>query len=548
MADETDSTVVSGYNDAELLITFVSILGFTTFLIALGSQICVFFLQFESNSREALAALFVCSASLTVVLLAARIRFLVKIGFRCYGISGTVVALVCAVGSLFCSLLREWIAPPGALPLICVGALLLGLALGICLQWWVYVWGALYFSASKRRMFSNIIISAGLAAVVALLDLMLRGSEALLMSTGVSFSALVLCSACAQVLMRFLNRAYREFGIHPEMQAGEDSFRIAKGSRPLMTVTCGVTGAVYLLLLYHQYGEPGFQVTGEAAVILAAVFLGSLTLIGRTIPKIEWVDSSAAFSAGLCCLVLLVGFSPLYKPCYFLLGVFVVVYGLCLMNGAASFVPLFGCRPMDACNALLSKYGGGFTIGMGLACLLAFLRVSEDLWQTTLLVFVIVLVLLEPLLFPRKDPFWRKCYNFSNECDVLIEKEHGQDAAGENGILTTVEEKAKEGIARCPQDDLTPIDLQKTFDFTDMACSALATRYSLTAREEEVLKLLSVGRSANVIAEKLFISYNTAKTHIYNIYGKMEICSKQDLLDIVDIERSNQLDILESRE
>ncbi len=45
----------------------------------------------------------------------------------------------------------------------------------------------------------------------------------------------------------------------------------------------------------------------------------------------------------------------------------------------------------------------------------------------------------------------------------------------------------------------------------------------LSARELEVLQLMSKGFSNKEIAEKLFVSLNTIKTHTSNIYLKLEV-------------------------
>lgn len=64
----------------------------------------------------------------------------------------------------------------------------------------------------------------------------------------------------------------------------------------------------------------------------------------------------------------------------------------------------------------------------------------------------------------------------------------------------------------------------------------LCQRFCLTPREVEVFTLLSKGRNAEFIQNALFISNHTVKTHIYNIYRKMEIHSLQELLDLIDAE------------
>lgn len=46
---------------------------------------------------------------------------------------------------------------------------------------------------------------------------------------------------------------------------------------------------------------------------------------------------------------------------------------------------------------------------------------------------------------------------------------------------------------------------------------------NLTQREIEILRLLSIGGTNEEIAEKTFITLNTVKTHLYNIYKKINV-------------------------
>ena len=62
----------------------------------------------------------------------------------------------------------------------------------------------------------------------------------------------------------------------------------------------------------------------------------------------------------------------------------------------------------------------------------------------------------------------------------------------------------------------------------------LAQQIGLSARELEVLEEFARGRSAASIAEKLFISTNTVKTHLRRIYEKAGIHSRRELLDMME--------------
>lgn len=65
-------------------------------------------------------------------------------------------------------------------------------------------------------------------------------------------------------------------------------------------------------------------------------------------------------------------------------------------------------------------------------------------------------------------------------------------------------------------------------------CSILAEQNQLTAREKDVFLLLAKGRDVPSIAKQLFISENTVRSHSKNVYRKLNVHSKQELLDLLE--------------
>ena len=51
---------------------------------------------------------------------------------------------------------------------------------------------------------------------------------------------------------------------------------------------------------------------------------------------------------------------------------------------------------------------------------------------------------------------------------------------------------------------------------------------TLTSREYEILELIAQGLSYKQIADKIFISVFTAKTHIHHIYEKLQVKNKTE--------------------
>ncbi len=78
-----------------------------------------------------------------------------------------------------------------------------------------------------------------------------------------------------------------------------------------------------------------------------------------------------------------------------------------------------------------------------------------------------------------------------------------------------------------------PAPEQSMFASIDDGCLALGESRGLTSREVEVLQLLCKGRSKSYIAESLFISENTVRSHAKHIYAKLDVHSKQEILDLI---------------
>lgn len=75
------------------------------------------------------------------------------------------------------------------------------------------------------------------------------------------------------------------------------------------------------------------------------------------------------------------------------------------------------------------------------------------------------------------------------------------------------------------------------------AGTLIAERCGLTNRETEVMLLVSRGNSKNKIADMLFVSSGTIQTHTKSIYRKLDLHSRQELIDLVscEIERESRM-------
>ena len=68
---------------------------------------------------------------------------------------------------------------------------------------------------------------------------------------------------------------------------------------------------------------------------------------------------------------------------------------------------------------------------------------------------------------------------------------------------------------------------------------ALYLRYNITNREAEIIELIMEGKGNHEIKDKLFISYHTVKNHLSNIFRKLGVSSRHQLVHLF-ISNQNQ--------
>ena len=81
------------------------------------------------------------------------------------------------------------------------------------------------------------------------------------------------------------------------------------------------------------------------------------------------------------------------------------------------------------------------------------------------------------------------------------------------------------------------VGITNTTQFQDAwkdRCHEVSVQHKLTKQEERILLMLARGRSYGYIADELYISTHTVKTHIYHIYRKIDVHSQQELINLVE--------------
>lgn len=111
-----------------------------------------------------------------------------------------------------------------------------------------------------------------------------------------------------------------------------------------------------------------------------------------------------------------------------------------------------------------------------------------------------------------------------------------QEQYGEHDNQGDSHMPAQTQVGSVPDDshELGSDTVQTDVDPIAAACACIVQRYALSEREAEVCELLTRGNTRAGIATRLYVSENTVRTHVKNIYAKLDIHSKQQLIDLVD--------------
>ncbi|MCB7036142.1 response regulator transcription factor [Eggerthella sinensis] len=146
-----------------------------------------------------------------------------------------------------------------------------------------------------------------------------------------------------------------------------------------------------------------------------------------------------------------------------------------------------------AVGSLIAPYYGEAVVRMGVGVGLAFL-------------VVVVLV----YVFP--------------ETDLKRVMAWSVDGTGPNERIARVPGAACEPESTVEEEPVAPAGIARATD----------PRYGLSQRELEILDLFAQGRSANWIADNFTISKNTVRSHLRAIYTKLDVHTRQELLDFLE--------------
>lgn len=238
--------------------------------------------------------------------------------------------------------------------------------------------------------------------------------------------------------------------------------------------------------------------------------------------------------------VVLIGIAPMFFDnellrilgCSIILCLFMVVF-IINLTALSEHVRIFKLNSIRAFGYGRLFNALGFIIG-GFICYLAFFysyeflfgNIDKAVWTTIILLILIgIFVLGTSFVFEDHYPVNKNSAKSMRPEKPLHKAPEAQSNALPRGDLHTLstymldqnegEESRQSGVWK-------------------KRITTLSKECGLSPKETEVLFLLAKGRNAEFIQNELVVSRHTAKAHIYHIYQKTGVHSRQDLIDMLE--------------
>ena len=435
----------------------------------------------------------VCACAVT---LAYSARHLAWLGFQRRGIIASASIYGCAVAALWVAVLTGTDSPAAG----AVIGVALGISLGPIICQWIQVFG---------HSFRTAVFYGGAAvAIMSALYYLLNWLPAWV--AAVLSAAAAFVGAFAAV---FLDAP--DYGVYLVTHSASDLTlrEVFAQLRSYMGVVglpiFGLLVCCLTLSMYTYSNEAGIS-TELVGSLLAAIMAMLAAVLVRKAPFVLFVE--LVFLPIVMALSLFLG-AQTPGSALFMVGLFTV-------NGPLFFVVIYALAAMvTAINSGDFPLPFIFAITMlGVAVVAAggfaiSLQVEAELFAGTVL-WMSVAILAVTCIIRAAVLFYRQ----------IVSPEPQEDASRE--AAKAGGPAAEDGDATAAPADLAALQAE--------AIARIAEEHGLSKRETEVFDYIARGYGSSFIAQNLFISDNTARTHVRNIYRKLGVGSRTELLGLLN--------------
>ena len=288
-------------------------------------------------------------------------------------------------------------------------------------------------------------------------------------------------------------------------------------------VLTAVVGLLHTSVIGSTFEPVVGAVPMAEALVLAAVLLAAVVLLSRRVP-----ETSAVYRVLFPFMLVALSALPFIPGAFghYAGMVMVVCYDLVGMAFVLFLVETARRVPVPSV-ALMGVYQVGtqlsLVVGLALGMALNGLEARAAASYATILILVCIylLAMVPAVLLRRRD---------KGAAAVVSLGASGESVAADG--MTQSEGAAT--VAAAGEQDFE--QQQEVRGRVGARVEEWAVEHGLTARESQVLVQLARGWSANAIAADLGITQNTAWAHIKRIYVKLDVHSKQELIEYIERE------------
>lgn len=377
----------------------------------------------------------------------------------------------------------------------------LGCGMGLGVYEWVYLFRRRGAMAARQSLAASWLLGVGIFALLALVPSLLR--LILLCVLGVVSVALELGYARATYGLDVSeSSALRDSPL--ERSAGTDEHNKARELRRFVPIAIATT------VLGFAYGMSGpLQLSGGGAstgdVTLLANHVGTALIAALVASLILFASAGrlnllpvflAAFTLDTTAAIAL----PFAGDGYFPLCA--SIFGM--VNRVAGMLVLYSCATLPSLQVFFRV--APFLLGASSLGLTAGVAVGNALFASIANGYVVLMVITLAIMYVM----------FMALTVALVTRGwRDESVAAAVPASNPVEKPASETDSHTP-------------------ASEIASLYGLSEREVEVMGYLSKGRGVSFTAEQLRLSQNTVKAYAKSLYKKLDVHSREELIDLVD--------------
>lgn len=372
---------------------------------------------------------------------------------------------------------------------------------GLCIAWYILIWAEQFGSVGGWKTLVLLVVADALSAVLQFFFTQIMGSTALLITTAI----LPFCTSAMLFAVHRGETVPKNTSFKPESTGATTKPASAWGWLPALAVA--LFGMIYFMLRSVLYIQPSSYVDPSIIPIGSLATLGLLCILAFILSrKTQSVRTLIVVSLGLVAFLVIIAIIAIpFLHSDAIWSILVVMGNRCgflmLVIGLSEITYRQKANPVSVFGAGFASLYFGYSLGGFLGVNLALFPngVTSLLLGCSLIALICI-----GLAF-----FW-----LFREGRAKAE----MDAPGNT-------------------DEAPPrnhLDQPSINSMLEIIVQDIEGRYGLSPREAEVFALLARGRSGTYISDALFISLNTTKKHVQNIYRKLGIHSSQELLDLID--------------